>query len=238
MLLDAIDSPSDLHKLTDEQLNQLAEEIRHEILDTILEVGGHFAPSLGAVELTIALHLVFDTPQDQLIWDVGHQCYPHKMLTGRRNLLNTVKKFGGISGFPLRAESEYDTFGTGHASTAISAALGMAKARDLLGKSYSVVAVVGDGALTGGLAYEGLNNAGTLKTPLVVVLNDNGMSISPNVGAVSAYLYKIVSDPMYLHTKRDIERLMLRLPLGEQSLSLAKRIKKSLKQVVLPGNIW
>src|SRR5579884_1411955 len=238
MLLDNIASPHDLRSLSDEQLNQLANEIRQEILDTILEIGGHFAPSLGAVELTIALHLVFDTPRDQLIWDVGHQCYPHKMLTGRRALLNTVKKFGGISGFPLRSESEYDTFGTGHASTAISAALGMAKARDLLGKNYAVVAVVGDGALTGGLAYEGLNNAGTLKSPLVVVLNDNGMSISPNVGAVSAYLYKIASDPMYLHTKRDIERLMLRLPLGEQGLSLARRVKKSLKQVVLPGNIW
>ncbi len=238
MLLDTIASPRDLRTLTDEQLNELAGEIRQEILGTILEIGGHFAPSLGAVELTIALHLVFDTPQDQIIWDVGHQCYPHKMLTGRRHQLNTVKKFGGISGFPLRSESEYDTFGTGHASTAISAALGMAKARDLLGKSYSVVAVVGDGALTGGLAYEGLNNAGTLKSPLVVVLNDNGMSISPNVGAVSAYLYRIAADPMYLHTKRDIERMMLRLPMGERSLSLAKRIKKSLKQVVLPGNIW
>jgi 1-deoxy-D-xylulose-5-phosphate synthase len=238
MLLDSIASPADLRPLTDEQLQELAGEIRQEILDTILEIGGHFAPSLGAVELTVALHSVFETPQDQIIWDVGHQSYPHKMLTGRRDRLGTVKKFGGISGFPLRAESEYDTFGTGHASTAISAALGMAKARDLLGKHYSVVAVVGDGALTGGMAYEGLNNAGMLKTPLIVVLNDNGMSISPNVGAVSAYLYRIVSDPMYLHTKRDIERMMLRLPLGEQGLSFARRLKKSLKQVVLPGNIW
>ncbi|HLG69420.1 MAG TPA: 1-deoxy-D-xylulose-5-phosphate synthase [Chloroflexota bacterium] len=238
MLLDHISSPRDLRSLTDEQLNQLAEEIRQEIVETIVAIGGHFAPSLGAVELTIALHTVFDTPQDQIIWDVGHQCYPHKMLTGRRDKLNTVKKFGGISGFPLRTESEYDTFGTGHASTAISAALGMVKARDLLGKKYSVVAVVGDGALTGGMAYEGLNNAGTLQSPLVVVLNDNGMSISPNVGAVSQYLYRIAADPMYLHTKRDIERMMLRLPMGEQSLSLAKRLKKSLKQVVLPGNIW
>jgi len=238
MLLDTIASPSDLRTLTDEQLDLLAVEIRQEILDTILEIGGHFAPSLGAVELTIALHRVFDTPQDQIIWDVGHQCYPHKMLTGRRHKLNTVKKFGGISGFPLRSESEYDTFGTGHASTAISAALGMAKARDLLGKDYAVVAVVGDGALTGGLAYEGLNNAGILKAPLVVVLNDNGMSISPNVGAVSQHLYKITADPMYLHTKRDVERMLMRLPLGENALQLAKRLKKSLKQVVLPGNIW
>ncbi|HLY67449.1 MAG TPA: 1-deoxy-D-xylulose-5-phosphate synthase, partial [Chloroflexota bacterium] len=238
MLLDSVASPSDLRQLDDEQLNELAAEIRREIIDTIVEIGGHFAPSLGAVELTIALHAVFDAPQDQIIWDVGHQCYPHKMLTGRRNRLNTVKKFGGISGFPLRSESEYDTFGTGHASTAISAALGMAKARDLLGKTYNVVAVVGDGALTGGLAYEGLNNAGTLKSPLVVVLNDNGMSISPNVGAVSQYLYRIAADPMYLHTKRDIERMILCLPYGEMGLSLAKRIKKSLKQVMLPGNIW
>src|SRR5579862_7831993 len=172
MLLDSVASPSDLRQLDDEQLNQLADEIRQEIIDTIVRIGGHFAPSLGAVELTIALHRVFDAPQDQIIWDVGHQCYPHKMLTGRRDRLDTVKKFGGISGFPLRTESEYDTFGTGHASTAVSAALGMAKARELLGKTYNVVAVVGDGALTGGLAYEGLNNAGTLKSPLVVVLND------------------------------------------------------------------
>ena len=238
MLLDEIESPYDLRSFSDEQLSQLAAEIRKEIVDNILEIGGHFAPSLGAVELTIALHTVFDAPQDQIIWDVGHQCYPHKMLTGRRERLNTVKKFGGISGFPLRSESEYDTFGTGHASTAISAALGMAKARDVLGKKYNVVAVVGDGALTGGMAYEGLNNAGTLQTPLVVVLNDNGMSISPNVGAVSAYLYRITSDPMYLHTKRDVERMMLRLPLGDKAFSLAKRMKKSLRQVVLPGNIW
>jgi 1-deoxy-D-xylulose-5-phosphate synthase len=238
MLLDTISCPRDLHKLTDEQLVELAAEIRQEILDTILTIGGHFAPSLGAVELTIALHLVFDAPYDQIIWDVGHQCYPHKMLTGRRDKLATVKKFGGISGFPLRTESEYDTFGTGHASTAISAALGMVKARDLLGKKYSVVAVVGDGALTGGLAYEGLNNAGMLQSPMVVVLNDNGMSISPNVGAVSRYLYRIAADPMYLHTKRDIERMILRLPYGDMGLSIAKRIKKSMKQVVLPGNIW
>jgi 1-deoxy-D-xylulose-5-phosphate synthase len=238
MLLDEIESPYDLRHLSDEQLTQLAGEIRQEIIDNILEIGGHFAPSLGAVELTIALHAVFDAPQDQIIWDVGHQCYPHKMLTGRRDRLNTVKKFGGISGFPLRSESEYDTFGTGHASTAISAALGMAKARDVLGKKYNVVAVVGDGALTGGLAYEGLNNAGTLKTPLVVVLNDNGMSISPNVGAVSAYLYRITSDPMYLHTKRDVERMMLRLPLGDKAFGVARRMKKALRQVVLPGNIW
>ncbi|MBV8085331.1 MAG: 1-deoxy-D-xylulose-5-phosphate synthase [Chloroflexi bacterium] len=238
MLLDAIDSPRDLQTLSDDQLTELAREIRQEILDTILEIGGHFAPSLGAVELTVALLREFDTPQDQIIWDVGHQCYPYKMLTGRRERLNTVKRFGGMSGFPLRNESEYDTFGTGHASTAVSAALGMAKARDLLGKDYAVVAVVGDGALTGGLAYEGLNNAGTLKSPLIVVLNDNGMSISPNVGAVSQYLYRITSDPMYLHTKRDVERLMMRVPLGGNALNVAKRVKKSLRQVVLPGNIW
>src|SRR6266568_7452916 len=206
-LLDSVDIPADIRRLR-------ADELRQETVSAVSVTGGHLGAGLGVVELTVALHLVFDTPQDRLIWDVGHQCYPHKMLTGRRNLLNTVKKFGGISGFPLRSESEYDTFGTGHASTAISAALGMVKARDLLGKNYSVVAVVGDGALTGGMAYEGLNNAGTLKSPLVVVLNDNGMSISPNVGAVSAYLYKIASDPMYLHTKNDIERLMMRLPLG------------------------
>ncbi|MDE3074142.1 MAG: 1-deoxy-D-xylulose-5-phosphate synthase [Chloroflexota bacterium] len=238
-LLDSIKSPRDIRTFSDEQLTQLAQEIRQEILDTILQIGGHFAPSLGAVELTIALHRVFDAPKDQIIWDVGHQSYPHKMLTGRRDRLSSIKKFGGISGFPLRSESEYDTFGTGHASTAVSAALGMAKARDLLGKQFSVVAVVGDGALTGGLAFEGLNNAGQLDTPLVVVLNDNGMSISPNVGALSHYLYRIASDPMYLHTKRDIERLLQSFPMvGGQMVHVARRMKDSVKEFVLPGNLW
>jgi len=237
-LLDSIHQPSDIRSFSDEQLTELAGEIRQEILDTILTIGGHFAPSLGAVELTIALHVVFDTPRDQLVWDVGHQCYPHKMLTGRRDQLRTIKKFGGISGFPLRDESEYDTFGTGHASTAVSAALGMAKARDLLGKHFSVVAVVGDGALTGGLAFEGLNNAGQLNAPLIVVLNDNGMSISPNVGAMSHYLHRITSDPKYLHTKHDVERVLLGLPLGDRMYHVARRMKASLKEFVLPGNLW
>ncbi len=237
-LLDSVHSPSDIKSFTDDQLGQLSQEIRQEIMDTILRVGGHFAPSLGAVELTVALHKVFDAPRDQLIWDVGHQCYPHKILTGRRRQLSEIKKYGGISGFPERSESEYDAFGTGHASTSVSAALGMAKARDLLGKTFSVVAVIGDGALTGGLAFEGLNNAGQLSTPLIVVLNDNGMSISPNVGGTAHYLHRITSDPKYLHTKRDMERVMLGLPLGEKMFQVAKRMKDSLKEFVLPGNWW
>ncbi|NLJ35069.1 MAG: 1-deoxy-D-xylulose-5-phosphate synthase, partial [candidate division WS1 bacterium] len=181
-LLDKIKSPQDLKGLSVEQLETLAKQIRTRLITTVSATGGHLAPNLGTVELTIALHTVFDSPHDKLIWDVGHQSYTHKLLTGRADRLHTIRQFDGLSGFPRRDESEHDAFGTGHGSTSISAALGFAKARDLRGTDEAVIAIIGDGALTGGLAFEALNQAGHQKTDLTVVLNDNEMSISPNVG--------------------------------------------------------
>jgi len=186
--LDSIRTPDDLKRLPPEALAELAEEMRERIVQVVSANGGHLAPSLGTVELTVALHSVFDTPRDILIWDVGHQSYGHKILTGRNDRFDTIRQENGLSGFPRRMESEYDPFGTAHASTAISAALGFACARDLKREQHKVIAVVGDGALTGGLAFEGLNQAGVVATDLLVVLNDNSMSISPNVGAIARYL--------------------------------------------------
>src|SRR6266508_6034634 len=188
-LLDRIDSPSDLKKLTVEELPALCQELRDEIVLTCARSGGHLGSSLGAVEINVALHYVYDSPRDLLVWDVGHQAYAHKLLTGRRDRFETIRQEGGLSGFLSRDEREHDAFGAGHASTAISAALGMAVARQQLppDRRGRVVAVIGDGALTGGMAFEGLNNAGSLNTPLIVVLNDNEMSIAPNVGAISRY---------------------------------------------------
>src|SRR5881394_407357 len=196
-LLDRIDSPSDLRKLSREELPPLAEELRARLVDVCSRTGGHIGAGLGVVELTVALHYAFETPRDQLVWDVGHQGYPHKLLTGRNARMETLRKEGGISGFLKRSESEYDTFGAGHAATAISAALGIAVGRDLRGEDYDVVAILGDGALTSGLAYEGLNNAGHSDRDLIVVLNDNEMSIAPNVGAMSKYLTSIQRNPLY-----------------------------------------
>ena len=186
--LSEITSPAQLRGLSERELQELAGEIRTEIIHTVGVNGGHLASNLGVVELTLALHRVLNCPRDKLIFDVGHQCYAHKMLTGRYARFSTLRKIDGLSGFPCRAESEYDAFGGGHASASISAALGMARARDQLGQDYAVAVVVGDGALTGGMCYEALNDAGSRKTPLLVVLNDNGMSISRNVGALSAHL--------------------------------------------------
>ncbi|MCD6319979.1 MAG: 1-deoxy-D-xylulose-5-phosphate synthase, partial [Candidatus Desulfofervidaceae bacterium] len=180
-LLEQINSPADVKQLSLKELEQLAQEIRTVIIETVSKTGGHLAPSLGTVELTLALHYVFNTPKDKIIWDVGHQAYAHKLITGRRNLFSTLRQFGGLSGFPRREESLYDAFGTGHASTSISAALGMAIARDLKKEKNKVIAVIGDGAMTGGLALEALNHTGELDKDLIVVLNDNKMSISPNV---------------------------------------------------------
>jgi 1-deoxy-D-xylulose-5-phosphate synthase len=187
-LLDLIDTPGDLKKIAREQLNEVARELREELIDTVSVTGGHFGAGLGAVELTVALHYVFDTPRDRLIWDVGHQAYPHKLLTGRRGRIRTIRKGGGLSGFTRRSESEYDPFGAAHSSTSLSAALGMAVARDLSGGAHHVVAVIGDGAMSAGMAYEALNNAGALKSRLILVLNDNAMSIAPSVGALDAHL--------------------------------------------------
>jgi len=200
-ILDTIDQPAQLKALSTKELALLAQEMRQEIIETVALRGGHLAPNLGTIELTLALHIAFDTPKDILVWDIGHQAYPHKLVTGRRDKFRTIKQFGGLSGYLRRDESEYDAFGASHASTSISAALGMAAARDLRGEQFSVVAVIGDGALTGGMALEALNNAGALRKNLIVVLNDNDKSISDNVGALNAHLGKLRSDPNYLRLR-------------------------------------
>ncbi|MGL5139555.1 MAG: 1-deoxy-D-xylulose-5-phosphate synthase N-terminal domain-containing protein, partial [Beijerinckiaceae bacterium] len=190
-LLDRVHTPADMRDLSMDELKQLADELRHETISAVSVTGGHLGAGLGVVELTVALHHVFDTPDDKLVWDVGHQCYPHKILTGRRSRIRTLRQPGGLSGFTKRAESEFDPFGAAHASTSISAACGFAAARDLKGEQRSVVAVIGDGSLSGGMAYEALNNAGATDRRMIVILNDNEMSISPPVGAVSAYLSRV-----------------------------------------------
>jgi 1-deoxy-D-xylulose-5-phosphate synthase len=233
--LESIRTPADLKQLAPEQLPELAAEIRERIVHVVSVNGGHLAPSLGTVELTVALHYVFDTPRDVLIWDVGHQCYGHKILTGRNERFDTLRREGGLSGFPRRVESEYDAFGTAHASTAISAALGFACARDLRKESHRVIAVVGDGALTGGLAYEGLNQAGVVGTDLLVILNDNAMSISPNVGAISRYLTRLTSAPVYRKFEADLWELLGKLPAGGKARTLASRMKEGMRNLVVPN---
>src|SRR5436309_4431561 len=194
-LLDRIDKPQDLHELSDDQLQTLAQEVREHIIDTVGEIGGHFGANLGACELAVALHSMLDSPRDKILWDVGHQAYPHKILTGRRDELPSIRHYGGLAPFCSREESEHDIMGAGHASTAASYAVGIKEAMRRRGEEGHVVAVVGDGAMTGGVAFEGLHNAGGLETPIVIVLNDNGMSISPNVGALSRYFNRIRLDP-------------------------------------------
>jgi len=211
-LLDRVNLPSDLKNLSPEQLRQLADELRHEMIDAVARTGGHLGAGLGVVELTVALHYVFDTPADRLIWDVGHQAYPHKILTGRRDRIRTLRQGGGLSGFTKRAESEYDPFGAAHSSTSISAALGMAVARDLQGKNNNVIAVIGDGAMSAGMAYEAMNNAGARNERLIVILNDNDMSIAPPVGAMSAYLSRLLSGRTYLKLRDVGKQLTAHLP--------------------------
>ena len=211
-LLDRVNLPSDLKNLSPDQLRQLADELRHEMIDAVARTGGHLGAGLGVVELTVALHYVFDTPADRLIWDVGHQAYPHKILTGRRDRIRTLRQGGGLSGFTKRAESEYDPFGAAHSSTSISAALGMAVARDLQGKSNNVIAVIGDGAMSAGMAYEAMNNAGARNERLIVILNDNDMSIAPPVGAMSAYLSRLLSGRTYLKLRDVGKQLTAHLP--------------------------
>jgi len=205
-ILDRLTGPEDLKALGSEELRALADELRRGLIQTISKVGGHFAPNLGVIELTLALYKVFDLPRDKVIWDTGHQCYPHKMLTGRWKQLPTIKKHGGISGFLRRDESPYDLWGAGHASTSLSAALGFAKARDLRGGDEKVVAVIGDGALTGGMALEALLNAASLGTDITVVLNDNEMSIAENVGAIATYLAKLRLQPLYQRIESGVKR--------------------------------
>ena len=235
-LLDRIDSPADLKGLRLDQLEQLAAEIREEIVSTVSRTGGHLGANLGAVELTIALHSVLDAPKDKIVWDVGHQAYPHKLLTGRRALFHTLRQEGGISGFPKMAESPYDAFGVGHAGTSISAALGYAIARDRLGERYAVVSVTGDGALTAGMAFEALNNAGDLGVDLVVILNDNEMSIAPNVGALSAYLARLRMDKTIRRARDEIENLIRRIPaIGGPMVKSAEKMKETLLNMIAPG---
>ena len=238
-ILDKVDSPKQLKQLSLIQLNKLAGEIRELIIRTIAENGGHLAPSLGVVELTLALHTVFDCPEDKFIWDVGHQSYVHKILTGRRDAFSTIRTQGGLSGFPKRSESPYDSFGTGHSSTSISAALGMAIARDLSKKNNYVVAVIGDGSMTGGQAFEALNHAGDLGKHLIVILNDNEMSIDKNVGALSEYLSTMRTAPTYNKVKHDLEFLLKKIPtIGESVAKVVERLKDSLRFLLVPGELF
>ncbi len=238
--LDSIQDPSDLHGCSLNELEQIADQIRAEMIDVVTQTGGHLGAGLGAVELTIALHYVFDSPDDLLVWDVGHQAYPHKLLTGRQDRFHTIRQEGGLSGFLSRDESIHDAFGAGHASTAISAALGMAVAKRLLDPKNDdrVVAIIGDGALTGGMAFEGLNNAGNLDIPLIVVLNDNEMSIAPNVGAMSKYLDRVRTDPRYTRGRDDFQSFLERLPQGDLLVDLGKRWKDSFKEFVYHRMMW
>src|SRR4249919_732419 len=211
-LLDTLSSPDDLRRLPEASLRQLADELRQEVISAVSVTGGHLGAGLGVVELTVALHRVFDTPRDRLIWDVGHQAYPHKILTGRRDRIRTLRQGGGLSGFTKRAESEYDAFGAAHSSTSISAGLGMAVARDLAGGTNNVVCVIGDGAMSAGMAYEAMNNAGGRNERLIVILNDNDMSIAPPVGAMSAYLSRLLSGRTYLKLRDVGKQLTAHLP--------------------------
>lgn len=239
MILDKINSPSDLRAVTEEELPGLAGEIREKIIDVVSKTGGHLAPSLGVVELTIALHYVLDTPKDRIVWDVGHQAYAHKLLTGRRDQFHTLRQFGGLSGFPKRDESPYDHFDVGHASTSISAALGMVAARELNHEDYRVVAVIGDGSISAGLAFEGLNQAGHLKKKMIVVLNDNEMSISPNVGALSSYLSRLMTGQFYTKLRQEAKNFLQGIPkLGESMLSFAKKAEESFKSLMAPGMLF
>lgn len=237
-VLDQVDSAADLKRLSLIELRELAEEIREELVATVTQTGGHLASNLGVVELTLVLHSVFETPADKIVWDVGHQAYVHKLLTGRKDRFSTIRQHKGLSGFPARDESEHDAFGAGHASNSISAALGLALARDLQGGDNAVIAVIGDGAMTGGMAFEALNNAGHLASRLIVVLNDNEMSISPNVGGLAKYLTRLRTDPRYHRAKGEVERALIRMPSGSKLVRLSKRLKNSFKEFVMPTMIW
>jgi 1-deoxy-D-xylulose-5-phosphate synthase len=235
-LLDRIDSPRDLKSFNMDQLVGLCAEIREEIIETVTRTGGHLGASLGAVELTVAIHRVFDAPRDRIVWDVGHQAYGHKLLTGRRDRFSTIRQYGGLSGFPVRAESEYDSFGVAHAGTSISAGLGMATALDAQGSDARVVCVIGDGGLTCGMAFEALNQAGHLRKNLIVILNDNEWSISKNVGALSTYLTRLTSAPLYRRLEEDVWELLGKIPMaGGKAQEIAHRIKERLKNLVIPG---
>lgn len=236
MILDRINRPEDIQTMKEEEKQELAKEIREEIINTVAQTGGHLASNLGVVELTIALHSVFHMPEDKIVWDVGHQTYVHKMLTGRRKQMSTLRQLNGIAGFPKAKESDYDSFDTGHSSTSISVALGMARARDLEEKNNHVVAVIGDGALTGGMALEALDDAGNSKTRLIVILNDNEMSISKNVGGISRFLTRIRTKRFYRKSNNLIRKALEKIPkVGTFIIHLARRIKYSIKQLMIPN---
>ena len=236
MIIEMIQKENDIKKLDHTQLKELAEEIRGFLLDKISCTGGHLASNLGVVELTMALHLTLDFPQDKLIWDVGHQSYTHKLLTGRKDGFDDLRKYGGMSGFPKRKESECDAFDTGHSSTSISAGLGYVAARELKGEKYNVVSVIGDGAMTGGMAFEALNNASRLKSNFIIVLNDNNMSISENVGGVSKYLGCLRTAQAYTDLKKGVEDTLKKIPgTGDRIVSRLKKTKSGIKQLFVPG---
>lgn len=237
--LNHIKEPEDIRNLTIPELRNLAQEIREELITVVSQNGGHLAPNLGIVELTLALHKTFHTPEDKIVWDVGHQAYVHKLLTGRYDRFSTIRTYGGLSGFPKRSESEHDAFGAGHSSTSISAATGLAKARDLRGERNNVIAVIGDGAMTGGMAFEALENAGHMNSNLIVILNDNEMSIDPNVGAMAEYLSRARSNPSYTKSKEEVEELLKKIPaIGDRMLKAADRLKDSLKYLLVPGILF
>lgn len=236
MLLEKIQKENDIKQLKPEELEKLAEEIRQFLVEKISVTGGHLASNLGVVELTMALHLAFELPQDKMIWDVGHQSYTHKILTGRRAGFDDLRKYGGMSGFPKRKESECDAFDTGHSSTSISAGLGYVAARDIKGEEHSVISIIGDGAMTGGMAYEALNNASRLKSNFIIVLNDNNMSISENVGGMSRYLNGLRTAEAYTGLKKGVEDTLMKIPVqGEKILYQMKKTKSGLKQLFVPG---
>ena len=235
-LLDKINYPSDLRQLKKNQLEQVVGELRSEVIDVVSETGGHLGAGLGVVELTVALHYVFNTPQDKLVWDVGHQCYPHKIITGRKDRIRTLRKGGGLSGFTKRAESEYDPFGAAHSSTSISSTLGMATAKRLSNDNNNVVAVIGDGAMSAGMAYEAMNNAGTMKSKLIVILNDNDMSIARPVGAMSKYLARLLSGKIYFSLRKTIKLILSAF--SKKFLKTAGKAEDMLRNVVTGGTLF
>ena len=234
-LLDTISTPADLRRLPESQLETLADELRQALLESVSQSGGHFAAGLGTIELTVALHYLYNTPEDRLVWDVGHQAYPHKILTGRRDRLGSIRQWGGLAPFPKRDESEYDTFGVGHSSTSISAALGMAIAAKQDNSGRKSVAIIGDGGLTAGMAFEALNHAGDLKADMLVILNDNNMSISPNVGALSSRFAQILSGQLYASVKEQGKRVLSLMP---PMWELARRAEEHVKGLIVPGTLF
>ena len=238
MLLDRIEKANDIKKIEAKDYPQLAQEIRQFLIEKISVTGGHLGPNLGTVELTMALHLAFNLPTDKIIWDVGHQSYTHKLLSGRKDGFDTLRQFGGMSGFPKRKESDFDVFDTGHSSTSISAGMGIALARDMKGQDFNVISVIGDGALTGGMAYEAMNNAGKMETNFIIVLNDNNMSISENVGGMSKYLNDIRTTDGYLGLKEGVYNALIGKPVGQKVISGIRKVKSSVKQLMIPGMLF